>query len=373
MYAQDARVEELESDESDDDINGRRVFSDELRFVGGNMAPRRRDPYAHQEYYQGESTSEESDSEVSHVSQKQVALRDKEEALVESALARIKRAQDKGKVEVKLREDELKALEDRRKRLQAEATAKAKKSKSGKKKSSPPTVTVPVTHPDLQYIASNSQPSSRRPSRQHLNDAVATGPGVLVEGPDGRVTYQPISYPSSPSGPRSSSAMSSQAYRQPQQAYPYGYPMPGRHVSDNTRPPSSASQSSRPLPHEEEWQDSRRSSLNSQVSYNPAPLEYQIRDGPIQGEDRRYYSQPHLTGVQYSNIPRAPPYFHHANSDPTIMQGSSRRHEVDLAGSDSEDELNDPKQANGGVKIPQPEPKKGAVKRKPVGKKKGKR
>lgn len=409
MYA--AKVEEIDSEDGQEilvDGQGRRFFSDSLRFTGGDLAPmgRERQVYAYQDDY----TDSESDSEVEEgQSEQQIALHEKEEALVQSALARIRRAQEKGKAEVKLRQDELVALENRRKRLQAQATAKAKSAQSSRKgsasdgkkskRSSPPMATVPIMHPDIQYAAASSsssdRPVSRRRSNQKaLNEAVlgpAPGaPGVVVEGTDGRITYQPINYQGSTSRPRSSSSLSAKNYggrqSQMQQGYPYagGY-LTGRHVSDNTRPPSSASQSSRPLPHEEGWIDSRRSSLSSQVSHHD-PFAYEVRRGdstppqsiPEEEAQRRYYTQPQGSysqpaGIQYSNVIRAPygyggdprAYLQNSSSDPTML-----RHQVSAEQEESEDELS--------VQSVKPSPKlvegkQGVPKRKPVGKKKGKR
>lgn len=330
-------MEELESESEDEyDVmaGDRRVFSDPLKFTGIDMAPRERRAYA---YDDEDDDSEDTDSDMSGMSATQKALIDKEEALVQSALARIERARQRGKVEVKLKPDELAALESRRKRLQAEEAAKAKKAaeKPKKKKSSPPMVSVPLTQPDVQYVS--SRPSSRRTNKpMAMNDQ---GPGIMVESADGRVVYQPIH--GSPGRPRSSSSMSQKGRHQPMQQY---YPLVGRHASEGTRPPSSASQSSRPLPHEEGWIDSRRSSLSSQSQYGHDPFEYQLRNG------NRTPPQPGY-GVQYSNIPRAvPTQFLHSNSDPTL--GSARTRELynDLA--DSSDELSDP--THGGVKVSHP-------------------
>jgi hypothetical protein len=55
--------------------------------------------------------------ELDALEKRRVALRDKEEADVQSALARIRRAQEEGKQEVELCQDELDALEKRRKRM----------------------------------------------------------------------------------------------------------------------------------------------------------------------------------------------------------------------------------------------------------------
>lgn len=407
MYA--ARVEEVDSEDGQEvrvDALGRRILSDELRFTGGDLAPYgRRDVYAYQDTY-GDSESDSDEDYGEDASEQQIALRDKEEALVQSALARIRRAQEKGKVEVNLRQDELAALENRRKRLQAEAAAKAKSAQSSRKgsasdgkkpkRNSPPMATVPIMHPDIQYAAASSgsaeRPSSRRRSNQKvLNEAVLGpapgGPGILVEDAQGRVTYQPINYQGSPSRPRSSSSLSAKNYggRQPQvqQGYPYsgGY-LPGRHASDNTRPPSSASQSSRPLPHEEGWVDSRRSSINSQMSHHD-PFAYEVRRGdgtpPPAIPEERYYAQPQgsysqPSGIQYSNVIRAPygynggdsrQYLQNNSSDPTMLR---QRMPAGVEVEESEDELSVPSSK------PSPKPDKQSVpKRKPVGKKKGKR
>lgn len=389
------------------DEQGRNFFSDPLRFTGGDMAPsgaHSRHVYAYQNDY---SDDEETDSDESggvDVSDQQVALRDKEEALVQSALARIRRAQEKGKIDVKLRQDELVALENRKRRLKAEqeAAAKAKSAQSSRKGSasngkkskrdSPAMATVPLSQLGLDYGAASTsgadRPSSRRRSNNKvLNEAVLGAipgaPGVVVEGADGRITYAPISYSGSPSRPRSSSSLSAQKYG-PRQGYGYPGYSGGRHVSDNTRPPSSASASPRPGPHEEGWVDSRRSSLSSQMSHHD-PFAYQDRRGDctpprmIPEEDRRYYAQPQgsysqPSGIQYSNVVRAPygdprMMIQQSSSDPSMLR---RQIHVEEG---SEDEL--APSVVGGSKVKEKaqalEGKQGVPKRKPVGKKKGKR
>ena len=386
MLAANARVEELESESGDDRdremMMDRRIFSDPLRFTGGDMAPRERRTYA----YDDDSDSDDSGSDDSGISATQQALIDKEEMLVQSAMARIQRAREKGKTDVKLRKDELAALESRKKRLEAEAAVAAAKSrksrgKSKKKNGSPPMVTVPLMQLEAQHSAASSRPASRRQDKQHyMNDALMAGPGVLVETADGKRVYQPINYPGSPSRPRSSSSMSTKSHSRPLPSY---YQMTGRHASEGTRPPSSASQSSRPLPHEESWVDSRRSSLSGSSSghYGHDPFDYQTRSGgtpPGMDDGRRY------AGVQYSNIPRQiPGQFAHSFSDPTLMstrRGAARREEL----ADSSDELSDP--TNGGVRVaghqyvervvmPQPTPvqQQQQVERKPVAEGKGKK
>ncbi|RYO74365.1 hypothetical protein DL764_010890 [Monosporascus ibericus] len=92
---------------------------------------RSRRGYSHQQS-DDDSTENESagDSEEDTEDETQIALRESEEALVQSALARIRKAQAKGKQDVRLNKEELAALERRRKRLQAEAAKKKRASSS---------------------------------------------------------------------------------------------------------------------------------------------------------------------------------------------------------------------------------------------------
>ncbi|KFY40313.1 hypothetical protein V494_03570, partial [Pseudogymnoascus sp. VKM F-4513 (FW-928)] len=125
-YRESVRVEELDSDDSSD-ARGVAVNGYPARYSAIDVAPKSRKAYAYQSDSSSSSSASSTDSDSSgNVSAAQIALRDKEEALVQSALARIRRAQEKGKKEVKLREDELAALENRRKRIAAENAAKAK-------------------------------------------------------------------------------------------------------------------------------------------------------------------------------------------------------------------------------------------------------
>ncbi|OBT76601.1 hypothetical protein VF21_05324 [Pseudogymnoascus sp. 05NY08] len=289
-YRESVRVEELDSDDSSD---GRSA----ARYSAINIAPKSRKAYAYQSDSSSSSSASSTDSDSSgNVSAAQIALRDKEEALVQSALARIRRAQEKGKLEVKLREDELAALENRRKRIAAENAAKAKPKSSSssskrdknsggsdrkkKKGSGPPMVTVPIVPPP-EPASSSSRPQSRRHSR-----AIHADPALMESY---AAEYRPTSshqhqHHASPGRQRSSSSLArpgSQHY-----AYPPPPMMTGRHVSDGVRPGSSASMAGMQmpmtvmralLPHEEGWDPSasRRGSVGSGVEYDP--FEYQVR------------------------------------------------------------------------------------------------
>ncbi|ELR03931.1 hypothetical protein VC83_09038 [Pseudogymnoascus destructans] len=298
-YRESVRVEELDSDDSSD-ARGVAVNGYPARYSAIDVAPKSRKAYAYQPDSSSSSSASSTDSDSSdssgNVSAAQIALRDKEEALVQSALARIRRAQEKGKLEVKLREDELAALENRRKRIAAENATKAKPKSSpssskrdkasggserrNKKGSGPPMVTVPIVPPP-ELASSSSRPHSRRHSR-----AIHADPALMESY---AAEYRPPSshqhqHHASPGRPRSSSSLArpgSQHY-----AYPPPPMMTGRHVSDGVRPGSSASMAGMQmpmtvmralLPHEEGWDPSasRRGSVGSGVEYDP--FEYQVR------------------------------------------------------------------------------------------------
>jgi len=371
LWEAQARVEELDSDDDTDtqgvglNFDKKRFASDPLQFTGIDLTPatRARRPY---NYDDSEDSSEDSESEmeVEGTNALQVALRDKEEALVQSALARIRRAQEKGKREVKLNQDELDALEKRRKRMQAAATATKERTGSAssggsgserRRRSDRHLVTVPVGEPTSRKRGK----SIRREEAPPHPPAAANPPGMLVAGPDG-LTYAPIGYyppqagsnRNSPTRPRSAT---SQQLRgpPPQLNYQQGS---NRHFSEGNRPVSSSSNSSRrPLPDEEDWVPSRRSSGSSQ-SHGVDPFEFQISsDAPppipqqyrqsSEQSSRRIVSGP--PEIIYSTVRRSPPmntpYPAAARaSDADLRRRSMRREATDEpSGSSSEDDESD--------------------------------
>jgi len=334
----------------------------------------------------------------------QVALRDKEEALVQSALARIRRAQERGKREVKLNQDELDALEKRRKRMQAAATAtkerKGSASSGGseserRRRSDRHLVTVPIGEPASRKRAK----SMRREEAPPHPPATANPPGMLVAGPDGPA-YAPLGYyppqarstRNSPTRPRSAT---SQQLRgpPPQLNYQQG---PNRHFSEGTRPVSSSSNSSRrPLPDEEDWVPSRRSSGSSQ-SHGVDPFEFQISSDtppPIPQQYRQSSEQSSRRNVSgppeiiYSSVRRSPPMNTPYPAAARAAEADSRRRSmrreaaVEASGSSSEDDESD--DLGNGVQVfveereheRERERERERVPRKPVGggRKKGKR
>lgn len=361
---QQARVEELDSDDTDtqgvglDFGNEKRFASDSLHFTGTDLASTR----ARRSYVVNESGGSSEDSEMSEtegIDALQIALRDKEEALVQSALKRIRRAQEKGKKEVNLKQEELDALENRRKRMQAAATAKARKdsassggSGSEKKRRSARNITIPLAPPEPESRSqSSSRPSSRRSKgsngRSRNNEAL--GPAFMLAGADGLV-YAPVPASSSkqPSPNRNSTSRPrASTNSQPTRGAPapyFAYPLqPGnpRHYSDG-RPASSASNKSRPMPDDENWiPNSRRSS--GSAPYIVDPFEYQVSSDtppPIPPQYmHQHQHQPHpqpgrraVSGPQevaYSSVRRSlPAGSYRVPIDPNLYRRRSDRDEL---------------------------------------------
>jgi hypothetical protein len=338
------RIEELDSDDSDTQDVGlaygeKRFVSDPLKFTGVDLSTiqvARRSYRFDGSESDSDGSRSRSDDEA-NMSERQIALRDKEEALVQSALARIRRAQERGKREVKLNAEEVAALERRRKRMQSAATSKPRKGSASsggsgserKRRSDRALVTVPIVSPE-----------PRRPSDRHRDHSPprtsSGGPGMVVEGADGVLSYAPIGhYPpaarNSPTRPRSSTSLSQQ-HRPTPPPYLADHPQ-ARHYSDEIRPTSSGANPRLPLPHEEGWEpSSRRSSVSSQ-GYSRDPFDYQtssgypppISAGYMQASGRRNVSGP--PQVVYSSVRRSPPVG-------TTSSSSKMRYNVAASSSD---------------------------------------
>jgi hypothetical protein len=318
------RIEELDSDDSDTQGVGlaygeKRFVSDSLKFTGYDLSTKQgaRRGYKFDDLDSDSDGSRSRSDDDDNMSERQIALRDKEEALVQSALARIRRAQERGKREVKLNPEEIAALEKRRKRMQSAATSKPRKGSASsggsgserKRRSDRALVTVPII-----------QPEPRRQIDRHRDHSPprtsSGGPGMVVEGADGVLSYAPIGhYPpaarSPPTRPRSSTSLSQQPRNTPP-SYISDH-QGGRHYSEEIRPTSSGQSPRLPLPHEEGWEpSSRRSSVSSQ-GYSRDPFDYQtssgyppaLSAGYMQASGRRNVSGP--PQVSYSSVRRSPP------------------------------------------------------------------
>lgn len=394
---QGARVEELDSDDTDTQgvgltFENKRFASDSLRFTGADLAPSSRARRSY-DYGTEESSEDSEESEVEGVNALQVALRDKEEALVQSALGRIRRAQEKGKQEVKLNQDELDALEKRRKRMQSAATSKAREgsgsSGSGserRQRSDRNLISVPIT-------AAAAEPSGRKRAKSRRSEELLAHPpgainppGMLISGPDG-LTYAPIGYyPPQAGSSRNTPPRPRSATPQQLRAGPPQYAQQGsnRHFSEGTRPASSSSAGSRRfLPDEDGWVPNSRRSSGSSQSHGVDPFEYQVsseQPPPIPEQymqGRRIVSGP--PEVSYSSVRRNPLTGYsaaaRAPSDPSLRKRRSYKDELgDSQDSSSEGEDESDDLGNGVQVFVEERERDRTVPRKPVsgGRRKGK-
>lgn len=161
---------------------------------------------------------------------------DREDILVQSAMARIQRAQAKGRADVNLTKAELEALERRRRRTEEEAERRERRKRREQR------IAVPLTHVEPLSRKKKSDRSSESSSRQHSASDL-----TQVLPPMG---HFPPPSSSSRTRPRSGTSVSQRSLGRfhdeqgpPQLAYDYVQrPMSAinaRHVSDSMgRPPS---------------------------------------------------------------------------------------------------------------------------------------
>lgn len=360
-------VEELETEEEDDDDTdtqgiglasashgNRRLVSDQLRFTGIDMGDRRavrsrgarpRPPV------QEEETSEESSEETSESSDDgaELSLDEREEALVASALERIRRAQAKGKKEVKLNKEELAALEKRRRRMREEARRKNGNASSSSERRRQQRFAVPL---------SQLEPISRKPRRSEEALAAHPSPADPAEASHRHQALPPLGYFPPPSASRAQARSSTnfgQSQRQDRSrgSSPFSYSRArdtppastARHVSD-----TAARGSSRPRSHgrvvpypedddvedDEDWGRTSRTSQRSSRGLGAVdPFQYQT-GGPrvsqyvgvapaniVTSSGRRYVSGP--PDVDYrGDRPPVGRYYKH-DAPPAAARGRGRR------------------------------------------------
>lgn len=284
----------------------------------------------------------------------QVALRDKEDYLVETAIERIRRAQMLGKTNVRLTPEEMNALDAfERKRQQQKSSSRSKDKKSGwsrpkpeeKRKSkdrpsdNPPNVAEP-SHRSRGRTSGGTSPEESTPHPLlPYPDYPQAGAGPSLP-PLGYYAAPAIRPSGSSSRPSSRSASSRSQQQQPQQPqpqqhtpplpqYPYAYPQPryytvpeqgGRSGSPLARTPPQP----RPLPDDPNWAPRARSTSNL-VPYPPDPYAYQTYAPPGAQIDPRYAMQGrrHISGppdVHYPSM-RPPPLdvYGGSSSDPYLM------------------------------------------------------
>jgi PRA1 family protein 1 len=219
----------------------RRFVSDSLRFTGTDLGDRSRGTsrrrFQASDGEGGGSSSEDEDDEDDY----DLALlgpREKEEALVQTALMRIERARSKGRTDVNLSKDELAALERYQQRMKDEAERKERKKRKENR------ISVPLTHlePVSRKKRSTPQPAGHETVSRH-------GSASDLAASQEQQVYPPMGYFPPPSGsrarPRSGTSASA---RPPSRAYEDGFQYEyvqrpssaaSRHVSDSASPRSS--------------------------------------------------------------------------------------------------------------------------------------
>ncbi|KAI0414774.1 hypothetical protein F5X98DRAFT_236790 [Xylaria grammica] len=248
----------------------RRYANDELRFTGIDIGVgRSRNKYAYQHSDDGNDSTEVDSQATTDNDTEDEARAEMEDALVQSALARIRKARSKGKQDVKLNKGELAALERRRKRLQSEAESAARKKGKDRRqrKEKEKRVAVPLSHLDPS-LSNRGSRSISDDTLTHLSHGQEhSGPPIGMFAPPS--TSQTRTRSSTPSSHHSSTQHHSSS-----SPFDYQYVSATsnrRHASDTARPSSSLKNT----PHDEDW---RSQSPPSHLV--PDPFQYQTEGPP---------------------------------------------------------------------------------------------
>ena len=190
-------MEELDSEDdfgSASNALGHRFVSDPLRFTGvdlgekdGNSRARR--AYAYQNGEDDETTDDSEQDSDGEGGVRLPLLDPEEEALADAAIARIRRAQVKGKKDVKLSKEELAAYQRRLQRMEDEERRQRREQREQR-------VAIPI---------SQLEPASRQ-KRLSVGDDSPPQPPSPDPGVERHATYPPMGYfppPASRSRPRS--------------------------------------------------------------------------------------------------------------------------------------------------------------------------
>ncbi|KAJ9246204.1 hypothetical protein DTO280E4_4196 [Paecilomyces variotii] len=365
--ADEARVEEIESEEDDYD---RGALLDEyhgLRRDGSRRQPRRRS-YEYEdetESSEGVDYNLDSDADSTVAYAVQLAMMDKEERLVDKALERIRRAQLMGKKNVRLSQEELDALERRRMRSTGSKETQRKKGAS-----SQPSLTEKRKDKSKDKDKDKSKSKNGKPTTKGKSDKMEkrkSMPASLAaerpqpsDEPYGgwtRTRGVPSSYYSSPGGrPSSSSSQrprtpSSQSSRAQQPGSSPRSHLPQRYASVSEHRPTSSSRYQafpRPLPDDPQWMPRSRASSNA-VPYPLDPADYPPY-GPM---DPRYGYHVRRDVAGFPDVPyraaRRSPSDDSSSSESTSPQRAPTESSSEDSSSEDDDESED--DGRNGVKV----------------------
>ena len=338
------RFEEVDSDSSDGqgvNIDGD-FTSDALHFTGADLGAhihKKQDrDYRHD--------SESSDGEEINISEHpegllQVALRDKEELLVQKALERIRRAQELGKTNVKLSRQEIEALERKSKKDQSKRKTLGTNLRLTDKKRSSGTSSPLTRESRTGKRDRKSLPSLYDQGENVTADYSVGPPGLLLSG-HGGPTYAPLGYYPSSAPITQDAHRFSQVIDTPQQRAAQTLPAQNKPPDLQQRRSAGLAQAqqatslgvsdrSRRLPDDPGWSPRSRS-VSSHHPHNPDPYQYQqYSPSPPQvpnqfNNNRRIVSGPpdvRYPDVQHSSTRRAafsPQQPYAASSEPSLVQ-----------------------------------------------------
>lgn len=328
-----ARVEEIDTD-GDDGYNGVR-FGDEPRRngrVGSKMSARelrlRNNGYDYEsELSDGAEFDLDDDADSTVAYAVQLAMRDKEEMLVEKALERIRRAQMLGKKNVKLSQEELDALERRRKGI-----TNNKKGMVAVPIGSPGRATANDRRPKSRESVSRTSPRTSGASESRRSSQGQYPPtefsGVPLRPPNGIYTSMSNSPTSSSSRPRTPTMQSLRP--QPSANSPMHQTTYMQRYPSEREPPFA-----RALPDDPQWVPRQRSQSNV-LPYPPYDnfgyLHQQYGPMPV---DPRYASLPSRRPVPQDSAS----YANYASA--TTSQNSSRREAVNPSSRRIPDEISE--------------------------------
>ncbi|KEY67618.1 hypothetical protein S7711_07815 [Stachybotrys chartarum IBT 7711] len=178
-----------------------RFASDSLHFTGTDLGDRTRGT-SRRRYYEDddeddeEETSSTDEDEAYEEELARLSPREREEIIVQNALQRIQRAQERGSTDVRLSKEEFTALERRKKRLEEEAERRQREAASGsERRKRRERVAIPI---------SQFEPVTRR----------QTPSNHLLEDEDHQV-YPPMGYFPPPAGTRTRQRSGTSASQRP--------------------------------------------------------------------------------------------------------------------------------------------------------------
>lgn len=302
----DGRIEEIDSDDDvyEEEHDDPSFYPRRLTDAGDGRRWRSRAP-EYDRYEDGESVVDgtdydlygDGDSTVAYAVQ--LAMKDKEDWLVEKALERIRRAQMLGQENVRLSKRELEALE--RKRMQTDDPNPPQRKKGAPKADKR---RQPERRPKSSGATAPPYPVF---NEKHGSGGRATGAAVRPVHPGAR----PTSSSGRPRTPTPTHALRAQQSRPPfQQPYPSDRYLPGL---ENRQPSSSRNETfQRPLPDDPRWVPPYRGVPHyAPYSMEHSPYQaftpYDPRQSPYNFGYRSFSDGRHSSSTSNSLSPRMPP------------------------------------------------------------------